>query len=267
MNSSCILWSVLPIWCIFYLQRLVTCMAISNETRCTATEAPFQSNSEFLSLITNPTWSSRPSCLNIDVRDMSNLWFRHSIDAWKDKEIIFPTQSVSWSIKIEVTHNSQNKIDLQNLPGVVTPILGRYGPCIKFYSYRGIVPWVLWATSYSPKFWIRPIPFNSKWLENHTPCSNKHSTFTYSIKSWVTVSNRYYLSNIGLYCDPIFYMAYLLSPTSGDVYDYIQPKPLHRNWSSIPIKFEILEFDYKSNSESRITSPQHWHTRHVQSLI
>jgi hypothetical protein len=35
-------------------------------------------------------------------------------------------QSIAWSIKIEVNRNSQNKIDLQNLPDVVPPTLDRY---------------------------------------------------------------------------------------------------------------------------------------------
>jgi hypothetical protein len=31
---------------------------------------------------------------------------------------------VSWSTKIEVAHNHQNKADFQNLPGAASPILG-----------------------------------------------------------------------------------------------------------------------------------------------
>jgi hypothetical protein len=35
--------------------------------------------------------------------------------------------------------------------------------------YRGLVPKVLWATGYSPKFLIRSVPSSSKQLGNHTP--------------------------------------------------------------------------------------------------
>jgi hypothetical protein len=33
---------------------------------------------------------------------------------------------VSWSIKIRVGHNHQNKTDFQNLPSAAPPILGRW---------------------------------------------------------------------------------------------------------------------------------------------
>jgi hypothetical protein len=52
------------------------------------------------------------------------------------------------------------------------------------------------------------------------------------------------------------YMTYLLSQTSGDVYDYIQPKPLHHNWSSILIKFRILKFNYKGSE--KVTRENEW---------
>jgi hypothetical protein len=34
---------------------------------------------------------------------------------------------------------------------------------------QGLVPQVPRAIGYGPKFWIRLVPSNSKWLENHTP--------------------------------------------------------------------------------------------------
>jgi hypothetical protein len=79
----------------------------------------------------------------------------------------------------------------------VPPILGRW------HVYRvGVLSGSSTAgntaTNYSPKFWIGPIPSSSKRLGNHTPHSNKHWTFTYSIESWVTVSKRYCHLNIGL---------------------------------------------------------------------
>ncbi len=51
------------------------------------------------------TQSPGPPYLQIDVQDVSNLRFGQSTYAWKDKEIIFPMPSVSWSTKIGVGHN------------------------------------------------------------------------------------------------------------------------------------------------------------------
>jgi hypothetical protein len=42
------------------------------------------------------------------------------------------------------------------------PLDGRLGDYC-----RGLVPWVPWATGYGP--WIRPVPYSSKPLGNHTP--------------------------------------------------------------------------------------------------
>jgi hypothetical protein len=33
----------------------------------------------------------------------------------------------------------------------------------------GLVPWVPWVTSYSPKIWIRPVFSDGKWLGNLAP--------------------------------------------------------------------------------------------------
>jgi hypothetical protein len=41
------------------------------------------------------------SCLQIDAQDTYDLWFGCSLYAWKEKEIIFPMQPVSWLIKSE----------------------------------------------------------------------------------------------------------------------------------------------------------------------
>jgi hypothetical protein len=62
-----------------------------------------------------------PSCLQINARDTYNLWFGHSLYAWKDKEIIFPMQLVSWSIKIRVAHNYRNKIIFQYHRNAIFP--------------------------------------------------------------------------------------------------------------------------------------------------
>jgi hypothetical protein len=45
-------------------------------------------------------------------------------------------QLVSWSTKIRVTHNCQNKIDFQNLPLGTCIELDFYGPCIELESIR-----------------------------------------------------------------------------------------------------------------------------------
>jgi hypothetical protein len=52
----------------------------------------------------------RPTCIQINAQDTYDLWFGRSLYAWKDKEIIFPTQPVSWSTKIGVSRNCRNKI-------------------------------------------------------------------------------------------------------------------------------------------------------------
>jgi hypothetical protein len=48
-------------------------------------------------------------CLQINAQDTYDIRFGRYLYAWKDKEIIFLTQWVSWSTKIGVTHNHQNK--------------------------------------------------------------------------------------------------------------------------------------------------------------
>jgi hypothetical protein len=85
-----------------------------------------QANSESRSLASSPTRSPGPYCLQIDVHDVSDLRFGLSTYPWKDKEINFPMPPVSWSTKIEVGRNSQNKTDFHKLPGVVPHTLGRW---------------------------------------------------------------------------------------------------------------------------------------------
>jgi hypothetical protein len=57
-----------------------------------------------------PIRSLGPHCLQINAQHVYNLQFGRSLYAWKDKELIFQTQPVSWSSKIGVTHNHRNKI-------------------------------------------------------------------------------------------------------------------------------------------------------------
>jgi hypothetical protein len=52
-----------------------------------------------------PVQSPGPPCLQINAQDTYDLQYRRSLYAWKDKEIIFATQLVSWSTKIRVTRN------------------------------------------------------------------------------------------------------------------------------------------------------------------
>jgi hypothetical protein len=76
-----------------------------------------QKNLESRSLITSPTRSPGPPCLQIDIQNTSNK---------TDKEITFLMSLVSWSTKIGVECSRSNKTDLHNLPGVAPPILGRW---------------------------------------------------------------------------------------------------------------------------------------------
>jgi hypothetical protein len=55
-------------------------------------------------------WSSGPPCLQINVQDPYDLQFGRSLYAWKDKEIIFLMELVSWLNKIGVTCNQTNNI-------------------------------------------------------------------------------------------------------------------------------------------------------------
>jgi hypothetical protein len=64
-----------------------------------------QSKSELQSLTLSQSRDPESPCLQIDAQDVYNLRFECSSYAWKDKEISFPTQPVSWSTKIGVTHN------------------------------------------------------------------------------------------------------------------------------------------------------------------
>jgi hypothetical protein len=64
-----------------------------------------QSKSEFQSLTVSPSRGAGPPCLQIDAHDMYDLRFGRSSYAWKDKEIKFSMQLVSWSTKIGVTCN------------------------------------------------------------------------------------------------------------------------------------------------------------------
>jgi hypothetical protein len=84
-----------------------------------------QSNSELWSLTSSPTRSPGPPCLQIDAHDASNLRFGWSTYASKEKEITVPIPLVSWSSKIGVGCNQQNKTDFHNLPGAAPPIWGR----------------------------------------------------------------------------------------------------------------------------------------------
>jgi hypothetical protein len=63
-------------------------------------ESDFESNSE-----------SRTTLLSNNVQDASDLRFGLYTYAWKDKEIVFPMPPVSWSTKIGVGRNHQNKTD------------------------------------------------------------------------------------------------------------------------------------------------------------
>jgi hypothetical protein len=60
----------------------------------------------YLFLIQSPV----PPCLQINAHDAYALQFGRSLYAWKDKEIIFSTQLVSWSSKFGVARNHRNKI-------------------------------------------------------------------------------------------------------------------------------------------------------------
>jgi hypothetical protein len=46
---------------------------------------------------------------------------------------------------------------------------GHDGHKLNKVTCRGVVPWVPWVTGYGPKFLIRSVPSNSKWMGNHTP--------------------------------------------------------------------------------------------------
>jgi hypothetical protein len=70
-----------------------------------------QANLESRSLTSSPTQSLEPPHLQIDVQDVSDLWFGWSTYEWKDKEIALPMTLVSWSTKIGVGRNHQNKKD------------------------------------------------------------------------------------------------------------------------------------------------------------
>jgi hypothetical protein len=59
-----------------------------------------QSNSEFSSLTSSPTWSAGSSWLQIDVHDAYEMGFGHSTYARKEDEISFPMASVSSPTKI-----------------------------------------------------------------------------------------------------------------------------------------------------------------------
>jgi hypothetical protein len=54
-----------------------------------------------------------PPYLQINAKDTYDLRFGCYLYAWKDMEIIFPTQLVSWSTKIRVVCNHQNKVVFQ----------------------------------------------------------------------------------------------------------------------------------------------------------
>jgi hypothetical protein len=54
-----------------------------------------------------------PPYLQINAHDAYDLRFGRSLYAWKDNEIIFPTQQVLWLIKIRVARNRRNKIVFQ----------------------------------------------------------------------------------------------------------------------------------------------------------
>jgi hypothetical protein len=57
-----------------------------------------------------PIQSAGPPCLQINAQDTYDVRFGCSLYTWKDKEIIFSTQPVSWSTKIRVACNRQKKI-------------------------------------------------------------------------------------------------------------------------------------------------------------
>jgi hypothetical protein len=63
----------------------------------------------YLFLIRSPG----PTCLQINAPDVYDLQFGCSLYEWKDKEVLFPTQPVSWSTKIGVGRNHCNKIIFQ----------------------------------------------------------------------------------------------------------------------------------------------------------
>jgi hypothetical protein len=89
------------------------------------TKVDIQSNSKLQNLTLSQSRGLGPSYLQINAQDAYHLWFGRSSYAWKDKEIIFPMQSVLWSTKIRVVHNCRNNIVFQNLPINVGQILPR----------------------------------------------------------------------------------------------------------------------------------------------
>jgi hypothetical protein len=82
----------------------------AREQRDGHAKVEIQSKSELQSLTSSQSRSPGPHCLQIDAHDTHDLRFRCSSYVWKDKEIRFPMQLVSWSSKIGVTCNHRNKI-------------------------------------------------------------------------------------------------------------------------------------------------------------
>jgi hypothetical protein len=83
-----------------------------------------QSNSELPS--SNPTQSTWPPHIQIDIRITYDIHFVCSTYARKAKEINFPMALVSWWTKIGVVHNYQNSINFQNRFWCCSTILGRW---------------------------------------------------------------------------------------------------------------------------------------------
>jgi hypothetical protein len=98
-----------------------------------------QLNLELQSLTSSPTQSARPPCLQIDTQNVYDLRFGLSTCPWKDKKILFPMQLLTWSSKIKVDHNHQNKIIFQNLPSATPPIFWSM-PCVSSWSLLGTRP-------------------------------------------------------------------------------------------------------------------------------
>jgi hypothetical protein len=73
-----------------------------------------QCNSEFQSLTSSPSRSSRPHQLDIDVQDSYKISFGRSTYARKEAEISFPMEPVPSPNQIGFSQNCQNSLNIQS---------------------------------------------------------------------------------------------------------------------------------------------------------
>jgi hypothetical protein len=73
-----------------------------------------QSNSDFQSLTSSPTWSPRPPRFQIDVKDSYEIRFELSTYAQKEEEIGFPMASVPGPTKMRFNQNCRSKFNIQS---------------------------------------------------------------------------------------------------------------------------------------------------------